>query len=403
MKTKVEERGPTTRVVEVELPPEVVARKLEETYRQAAREVSVPGFRRGHVPRSLLEARLGRDFLYHDSQEKLVQEYLPQALRELELRPVVEPQAKVLQFEEGKPFTFQIEVEILPEVEVEDYWGIEVEALPRPEVTEEAIASELERLRREHATLLPKPEEGVAELGDVAAVSEQIIDARGRRVGEARETLWEIEEDDKLLGKAVGDTLDLPLDEGQRALVKIEELKRVELPPLDEEFAKECGYASLADLKQKVEQEIRARLDREYEWVMKLKILDELIDRTPLTIPQRLVEASLEEDLEPLRERRLPLPSEEQLAEERRRRVRAIKRELVLAAIKRREGLELSEEEFAAELEKEAARRGLDLPKFKGLLEREGGLRAFRRNLENERVLDLLYQKATIKRGKKGE
>lgn len=402
MKTKVEEKGPTTRLVEVELPPEVVARKLEEAYRQAAREVSVPGFRRGHVPRSLLEAQFGRDFLYRDSQEELLREYLPQALREVELRPVVEPQAKVLQFEEGKPLIFQVEVEILPEVEVEDYWGIEVEALPRPEVTEEAIARELERLRREHATLLPKGE-GQAEPGDVAIVSEQLIDARGRRVREAREVAWEIGAEDKLLGKAVGETVELPLEEGQRALITIEELKRVELPPLDNGFAQDCGHANLEELREKVAQEIDARLGREHEWVMKLRLLDELIDRTPLTIPERLVEGSLEEDLEPLRKRGLPLPKEEELAEERRRRVRSIKRELVLAAIKRREGLELSEEELAEELEKEAARRGLDLPKLKGLLEREGGLPEFRRKLEDQRVLDLLYQKARIRRGKKSE
>ncbi|HIC96592.1 TPA: hypothetical protein EYP12_08230, partial [Candidatus Bipolaricaulota bacterium] len=95
----------------------------------------------------------------------------------------------------------------------------------------------------------------------------------------------------------------------------------------------------------------------------------------------------------------LPMPEEETLtlAEERRRRERALKRELVLQAIKRREGLELSDEEFGEALAEEAERRGLPPAKLKGLLEREGRLGEFRRNLENERALEFIYKHARIK------
>jgi trigger factor len=391
MRTKVEARGPTTRVVEVELPPEVVARKLEEVYRHVAQRVTIPGFRPGRAPRRLLEAQFGPDFLYRDSQEELIEEYLPRALRELELRPVVAPQARVLQFEEGKPFIFQAEVEVLPEVEVEDYLGITVEALPEPEVTPEAIDEELDRLRWEHAVLVPK--EGRAEVGDVAIVSE-IVDGRRRTKG--REVEWEVEENDPLLGKGVGEEALLPLGEDERAVLRIEELKRVELPPLDEAFARELGYPSLEELKAHVRTELEERLAREYTRQMKLRVLDELIDRTPLAIPERLIEASLQEDLEALKERGLPLPSEEELAEERRRRMRALKRELVLQAIKRRERLELTDEEFEAALAEEASQRGLSPQKLKGLLEREGRLEEFRRELEAERALEFLYKNAKI-------
>lgn len=394
MKTKVEAKGPTTRLVEVELPPEVVARKLEEVYRQVAQRVRLPGFRPGRAPRRLLEAQFGPDFLYRDSQVELIEEYLPQALRELELRPVGEPQAKVLQFEEGKPFIFQAEVEVLPEVEVEDYLGITVEALPEPEVTQEVLEAELDRLRREHAVLTPK--EGRAEAGDVAIVAERIVDSRGRTLREGREVEWEVEENDPLLGKGPGEEIELPLEKGEKALLRIEELKRVELPPLDEAFARELGHPSLEALKAHLRADLEERLAREYTWQMKLRVLDELIDRTPLAVPERLVEASLQEDLKALEERGLSRPSEEAIAEERRRRVRAIKRELVLQAIKRRERLELSDEEFEAALAEEAARQGLSPQKLKGLLEREGRLQAFRRDLEDERALDFLYKHAKI-------
>lgn len=393
MKTRVEEKGPTSRLIEVELPKEIVARKLEEVYRQVARDIELPGFRRGHVPRPLLEARFGQDFLYEDSQKELIQEYLPQALEEAELRPVAEPKTEVVQFEEGKPFIFQIEVEVLPEVEVDDYLGIEVEAEPKPRVTKKEVQKELDRERREHATLLPK--QGEAEVGDVVIVSEQIIDSQGTAVSEERGIEVELEEDDefsaKLLGRRAGEEVEIPLDEEHRSLIRIEEVKRVELPPLDEEFAKDLGHESIEGLEEKVKKDLRERFSREHEQRMKLIILDELIDRTPLTIPEKLIE-QLTEDLEGL--------AEEELAEERRRRVRRLKRELVLNTIKSREGLELSDEEFEEELREEAERQGLNPHKFKGLLEREGRLKEFRRSLERERVLDFLYENAIIKHGK---
>ena len=395
MKTKVEEKGPTARLIEVELPKEVVARKLEEIYRHVARDIELPGFRRGRVPRRLLEARFGRDFLYEDSQKELIQEYLPQALRATELRPVAEPKTEVVQFEEGKPFIFQIEVEVLPEVEVEDYLGIEVEEEPKPRVTEKEVQKELDRLRREHATLLPK--EGEAEVGDVAILSERIVASDGTVVGEERGIEVELEEDDefsaKLLGRRVGEEVEFPLDGDRRSLIKVEELKRVELLPLDEEFAKDLGYASLEELEEKVREELRERFSRDHEQRLKLKILDELIDRTPITIPERLI-TQLTEDLGGL--------AEEELAEERRRRVRNLKRDLVLQAVKRREGLELTEEEFEEELREEAERQGLNPHKLKGLLEREGRLQEFRRELERRRALDFLYRSAIIKKKGKG-
>jgi len=393
MKTRVEEKGPTSRLIEVELPKEIVAHKLEEVYRHVVRDIELPGFRRGHVPRPLLEARFGQDFLYEDSQKELIQEYLPRALEEAELRPVAEPETEVVQFEEGKPFIFQIEVEVLPEVEVEDYLGIEVEAEPKPRVTKKEIQKELDRLRREHATLLSK--EGEAKVGDVAIVSERIVDSRGTVVSEKRWIEVELEEDDefsaKLLGRRAGEEVELPLDEEHKSLIEIEELKQVELPPLDEEFAKDLGHESIEEVEEKVKEDLRERFSREHEHQLKLKILDELIDRTPITIPERLIE-QLTEDLEGL--------GEEELAEERRQRVRSLKRELVLNAIKRRENLELSDEEFEEELSREAERQELNPHKFKGLLEREGRLKEFRRSLERERVLDFLYKNAIIKKGK---
>lgn len=406
MKTEVQEKGPTERLVVVELPERVVARKLEQVYRNVVRDIQLPGFRRGHVPRRLLEAQFGQDFLYEDSQKELIREFLPQALQELELQPVAEPQTRVVQFEEGKPFIFQIELEILPQIEIEDYLGIEVEREPKPRVTKQDVQGELDRLRREHATLLPKEEDRV-EVGDVAIINERIIEPRGTVVNERQDMELLVESDEgfsaELLGKRVGEEVEFPLDEGHRSLIRVEELKQVELPPLDDEFARDRGCEDLERLEEKIREELGERFAHEYERQMKLKVLDELIDRTPITIPPQLIEGLLQQDLEALQQRGVTPPQEEELAEERRQKTHRIKRELVLSAVKRSEGLELTDEEFEEELEREAERRGVNPRKFKGLLEREGQLKGLRRHLEDERVLDFLYQNATVKDKKEKE
>jgi len=390
MKATKEVKSPTQVIVRVEVPAERVSQKVEELFRRVSREIHLPGFRPGHVPRAVLEARFGKDFLNEDAQAALIEEYLPQALQQLQLRPVSPPQTKPGEFDPQKDFTFEAEIEVLPEVTVQSYTDIEIEDEPVHPVTDSDVDAVLERLRLEHATLLPKSERSdLVEAGDIVEV--KVADEEGVREWQA--TAGELT--GQLIGHRVGESVVLRTDDGQELRVRVEGVKLLEKPDL-EELAKTLGHEDVAALRAKVRRDLEESRARRRERALKLKIVDAIVARTPIELPQRFVESLVAQELERLSERGLPEPSAEDVAKLRRALEQRLKRELVLEAIKKQEGLALSDSDFEKLLEEEARRREMKPIKLRALLEREGQLQSFRDDLEDERVLQFLYERAKI-------
>ncbi|MCS6903052.1 MAG: hypothetical protein NZO41_02100, partial [Candidatus Bipolaricaulota bacterium] len=251
MKASKETKSATQVTVKVEVPIELVKRKLDDLYRRISREIQLPGFRRGHIPRAVLETRFGKDFLHEDAKSELIEEHLPQALRELGLRPVGTPQIKPLSFSEEGDFVFEADLEILPEITVRDYTEIEVEPVEVPPVTESDIDGVVERLRYEHATLLPK-ESAHASLVEEGDVVEVLLP------GEERPREWQVSQGDPsaaLLGHRVGQRVTLALSEEQKISVQIENVKRLEKPS-DEELAQNVGQENFDALRAKIRQDL---------------------------------------------------------------------------------------------------------------------------------------------------
>jgi trigger factor len=385
-----EVKSPTHVIVRVEVPAEQVSRKVEELFRRVSRQIHLPGFRPGHVPRAVLEARFGKDFLNEDAQAELIEEYLPQALQQLQLRPVSPPQTKPGEFDPHKDFTFEAEIEVLPDVTVHSYTGIEIEDEPVQPVADSDIDAVLERLRLEHATLLPKSERSdLVEAGDIVEV--KIADEE--EVREWRVAAGELSE--QLIGHRVGESVLLRTDDGHELRVRIEGVKLLEKPDL-EELAKTLGHEDVAALRAKIRHDLEESRARRRERALKLKILDAIVARTPIELPARFVESLVAQELERLAERGLPEPSAEDVAKLRSALEQRLKRELVMEAIKKQEGLALSDSEFEKLLEEEARQRDMNPIKLRALLEREGQLQGFRDDLENERVLQFLYERARI-------
>lgn len=394
MKVEAQQKSPTEHVVKVEIPQDVVTRKLEALYRKVAQEIELPGFRRGKVPRSFLEARFGKDFLYEDAQNELICEYLPQALQELALSPASTPKTTVVEFERGKPFTFEASVEVLPQIDVRDYMGVELEDIPKKQVDQKELEAALETLRWEHGTLVPKRQGrnlDIAEAGDVALLL--------RKVG-GREEEFQLRLDPqqelskKLIGKRVSDEIEME-EEGQKERVKILALKSVELPD-DQELAKVLGHDSVERLHDGVKADLEKSAEEEREQKLKAKLLDMILERNPVPVPPRMVDELVIRDAEALKRRGIDL-SDEQIAEHKRRVERQVKRDLILDAIKKKENIKLSDEEFSELLKQEAEKQGMNELKFKALLEQQGRLNSLREELENQCVLDLIFKSAVIK------
>ncbi len=396
MKTSMEVKSPTEVLVKVEISQDAVTQKLEALYRKVAQEIELPGFRRGKAPRSFLEARFGKDFLYEDAQNELIREYLPEALQELKLTPASMPKTTVLEFESGKPFKFEASVEVLPQIDVKDYLGVELEDVPQKSVDQKEIEAALESLRWEHGTLVPKNSQ-IAEAGDVAVLLRRVrgrdeevrirLDLKG---GRAAASISE-----KLIGKRVGTEVEIEED-GQKERVKILALKSVELPD-DQELAKVLGHDSVEQLHRGLKADLEKRAEEEREQQLKVKLLDAILEKNPVPVPPRMVDELVIRDAEALKRQGLDL-SDEQIAEHKKRIERQIRRDLILNAIKKKENIKLSDEEFADFLKQEAERQGMNELKFRALLEQQRRLESLREELENKRALDLIFEKAVIKR-----
>lgn len=391
MKATKEAKSPTQIVVRVEIPAERVSQKIDELFRRASREIHLPGFRPGRVPRAVLEARFGKDFLNEDAQTELIEEYLPQALQQLQIRPVSPPQTKPGEFDPQKDFAFEAEVEVLPEVTVQNYTDIEIEDVPVEPVQDSDIDAVVERLRVDHAALLPKVGEksSVVEAGDIVEI---------KIPGEEEVREWQAspgELTEQLIGHRVGETVLLKADDGHQLRVHIEGVKILEKPDVAE-LAKTLGHEGVTALRAKIRQELEESRAQRRERTLKLKVLDKIIAQTLIELPSRFLESLVAQELERWQQRGLPEPSAEDVKRLREAIEQRVKRELVLDAIKRREGLALSDADFDKLLAEEAQKREMKPIKFRALLEREGQLQSFRSDAEDERVLQFLYEKAKI-------
>ncbi len=388
MQKTVEAKSATEYLVRIEIPADIVERKLEESYRKAAREIELPGFRRGHVPRGLLEARFGRDFLYEDVQQELIREVLPGVLQEEKLQPASTPQTEVKQFELGKPFQFEVKLEILPQPTIGEYFGVEVTEPPLEPVTQEVIDRAIEELRLEHATLVPKIPEAAVEAEDIVEIRKP--GEKDTQELQARPNSFSA----TLIGHRVGETIEL-ISGKKTQHVEIVAIRRIERPEVAD-LAKTLGHEKIEELMADVRQQIETLHEREQRSRLKREVLDAVVARSDVPMPARLVEELAQAEIQRVVRGGGRQPSESELAELKDAMLKRLKRQRVLETIEDKEHLKLSDEEFEAFLKSEAERQQMNPIKFKALLEREGRLEQLQAAHNDERALDLLLEKAVI-------
>lgn len=172
MKVEIQELKPCKKSIQVEVPKEDVDAAFDELYKQLKREVRIPGFRPGKAPLSIIKARF-RDYAKAQVMEKLFKESYEKLLDEHNLNPALEPEFKDVEFDEGKPFTYTVIMEVHPEFELKDYTNIEVEK-EKFVVTDEDVDRFLDELREKMATYEDK--EGPAEMGDTVIMDYEVFE-----------------------------------------------------------------------------------------------------------------------------------------------------------------------------------------------------------------------------------
>ncbi len=417
-----ETKESTKREIQVEISAEEVARQTESVIQKYQKVARIPGFRRGHVPASVIRQRFSEE-IKTDVVEALVPRYFRQETERLGMHPVSHPQVTDLHLHDGEPLRFKAAFEVLPEIKLEGYKELRADK-PEIAVSEADVEEALKDLRERHAAFNPIEGRVLAD-GDFAQVS---LDgnpkaSEGQPV-HMDEVLVEIagsntmpEFTANLRGASAGEerTFDVnyPDDAQDKRLagktftytVKIQAIKQKSLPELNEEFAKQFGeFASIEELRKRIREQIESDRKHEAEHKAKDKLVDELIRRNDFEVPEALVDQQIDIRLERgLRALAAQGLSAEQMkkmdvprlrAGQREQAVHDVKASLLLEKVADVENLQVSEEEIEQEVEALAKQTKQTAEAVRSRLTRDGGLDRIRNRIRNEKTLDFLYHQS---------
>jgi trigger factor len=427
MQTTLESTDKHTVKLTVEVPPEEFGKDLDRAYRKVAQQVKIPGFRKGKVPRQVIDAQLGRDAVLGEFLEDSVPTYYREALREHDLAPITDPDIDLGEVEEGKPLVFTAVVEVRPRLKLEEeqYKGIHVER-PAAEVTDDEVDRFLDSLRDRFAeleTVAHSARTGDFVVMDIRAMvhGEEIAEGTrkdylyGLGTGEFGEVL-----DKELEGKRSGEILKfndtLGPGAGERAgqevafQVLVKEVKGKKLPAADDEFAKVASeFDTLDELKQSLREQLVRNRERASEAEVRDRVLQAMIDSVEVDLPDTLVDEEVQHRVLHAQERAeqagmtLPQLLEEQGFDELRFRadardhaIRAIKADLVLEAAARQEDIQVTPEELGREIAGLAQALGRDPKELAKSLDRSGQVVSLAGDIIRSKALDLLVEHADI-------
>ncbi|WP_010270922.1 trigger factor [Paenibacillus senegalensis] len=411
-------------VLTVEVNAEQFAEALDKAFKKVVKKINVPGFRRGKVPRPIFEQRFGAESLYQDALDILLPDAYIQAVEETGIEPIDRPEIDVEQIGKGQALKFKAKVEVKPEVELGEYKGLEYPELSS-EVTEAEIASELEKLQQRHAELIVL-EEGTAEQGDTVVIDfEGFLNGEAFEGGKAEKYSLELGSnsfipgfEDQLVGMAKDEEKDIqvtfPEDyqadnlKGQEATfkVKVHEIKRKNLPELDDEFAMDVSeFETLEEFKQDLSSKLKERKEQSNRNQIQEVVVNKAAEAAQVDVPQVMVDnevGNMLRDFENrLRMQGMTLDMYYQFSGQDEEALKAqmqgdaekrVRNNLVLEAIGTAENLEASEEEINEEIEKMAAAYQRTADEIRGILQANGSLDSIGKDLVIRKTIDFLVE-----------
>lgn len=412
--------------VEVECSVEQVAEALAQSYKKVVRGVSVPGFRKGKVPRQILEARYGTEVLYDDAIEILLPETYQAALEEVTFEPIDQPDVEVVTFETGQPAVFKFVIQGPPEVELGQYLGVEVEQVSFP-VTDADLEQTLQEMQGQHARLVESPEDTIVEGDFVTLDYEGSVDGELFEGGQADEYTLEIGSntfvpgfEEQLIGLAAGAkaAINVTFPEeyrneelaGQAAVfdVEIKDIKRRELPALDDDFAAEISeFATLEELRADVKNKLQESATERERNVIEGRVVEAVAANAQVTVPEVFIASEIESMVDELAHNLSQQGFPEEFAREyiggRMDEIKADYREaaesrvrtrLVLEEIKKVEAVTVTDEELDAKVQEMAVYYQQDAEEIRKKLIEQDSLEILRDNVANEKTVQLLVDAA---------
>ena len=412
------------REISVEVPAAEVARETDAIVQKYQKVARLPGFRKGHVPASIIRQRFAED-LKSDVVEALVPRYFRKEAEKLGMVPVSQPRVTDLHIHTGEPLRFKASFEIMPEIKVEGYRELRADK-PEISVTDAEVEDALNSLREQHATFTSvegrslaegdfaqasmdgKPKDGQAEAQPVH-MDEVLIEIGGKN------TVPEFSEN--LRGGSTGDErtfeVKYPEDASDKRLagqtfiysVKVQGIKQKQVPELNDDFAKELGeFSSIEQVRKQIRENIEAEKRHAAERAAKDKLVADLVKRNDFQVPESLVERQidvrLERGLRALAAQGMKLEDMKKMdlprvrAGQREQAVQDVKSSLLLERVAELEKIEVDDDEVNRELEALAQQTKQTAEAVRARLTQDGGLDRIRSRIRSEKTLDFLYHQS---------
>lgn len=411
-------------LLKVTVPAEKVNKALDQAFKKVVKQINVPGFRKGKVPRPIFEQRFGVEALYQDAVDILLPEAYGEAIEETKINPVAQPEINVTQIEKGKDFEFEATVTVEPEVKLGDYKGLEIEKQDS-ELTDQDLQDEIDHSLGHLADMVVK-EDGAVEEGDTVNIDfDGYVDGEQFEGGQADGYDLEIGSgsfipgfEDQLVGVKTGEEKDVVVTfpeeyhaeelAGKEATfkTKVNEIKYKEVPELTDEIANELDSDanSVDEYKENLRKRLSEQKAQDAENVEKEEAINKATENTTIDIPQAMIDTELDRMVQEFGQRiqqqgldlqtyfQISGQDESQLREQMKDDAeQRVKTNLTLSAIADEENIKVTDEDIDKELEKMSSQFNISVEDIKQTLSNTD---IIKNDVRIQKVIDLLRDNA---------
>ena len=397
MSLQVEKLEKKMEKITVEVPAEELETAIQNAYLKQRKNISVPGFRKGKVPRQMIEKMYGVEIFYEDAANALIPDAYAKAYDECELEIVSQPSIDVVQLEKGKPFIFTAEVATKPEVTLGEYKGLKVDKISN-RVTAKEVEARLEEEQKKNSRTVVVEDRAVQDGDEVVMDFEGFVDGVAFEGGKGENYPLTIGSgafipgfEEQLVGaeaeKEVEVNVTFPEDyhaadlAGKDAIFKctVHEIKTKELPELDDEFAAEVSeFDTLEEYKADIKAKIKEEKVSEGKRKQEDQAVEQAVANASMEIPQPMIDTQVNQMVQDFAQRIQSqglsmeqyfqftgMTADKMMEEMKPQAVKRIETRLVLEAVAKAENIEITEEKLDAELAKMAESYKMDVEKLK--------------------------------------
>ncbi len=409
----------------VTVPADKLEKAIQAAYNKQKNKIRIPGFRKGKVPRAMIEKAYGPEVFFDDAANILVNEEYPEAMDESGLDIVSRPQIEVTQIEKGKEFIFEAEVAVKPDVTLGEYKGVTVTQADTA-VTDEELDAELEKTRNMQSRMVEVTDRAVQQGDTVVIDYEGFVDGAAFEGGKGENHSLEIGShsfidtfEDQIVGKNTGDAFDVNVTfpeqyhaaelQGKPAVFKVvlHTIKVKEIPELDDEFASMVSeFETLDEYKEDVKKKLLERKEETASRAKEEEAVKKIVDSSEMDLPEPMIDMQCENIMQEMANRisqqglsfdqylQFTGMTKEKLQEQvRPEAIQRIQNSLVLEKIAETENIVVTEEEVDGEIKKAASAYGMSVEKMMEFVSEEGR-EEMKKDLSIQKAVDFVMEHA---------